>query len=137
MKIVSSCLIGVNCKYNGKNNLNSKILNEFKKGQMIPVCPEQLGGLATLRVPAEIVRKKAITREGKDVTEEFTKGAEETLNIAKISGAKEAILKQNSPSCGCGKIYDGTFSGKLVNGDGLTTALLKKNGIKVISDEEF
>jgi uncharacterized protein YbbK (DUF523 family) len=137
MKLCSACLLGINCKYNAGNNKNDKALELAKRDILIPVCPEQLGGLSTPRIPSEIKSGKVITKDGKDVTENFVKGAEETLKIAKLFGIKEAILQQKSPSCGCGKIYDGSFSGKLIDGEGITTALLKKNKIKVISSEEL
>lgn len=109
----------------------------LKKEVLIPICPEQLSGLTTPRDPSEIKDGEVVTNNGKDVTDEFKKGAEETLKIAKLFNAKEAILKQRSPSCGCGQIYDGTFSGKIIKGDGVTADFLKKNGIKVISEEEL
>jgi uncharacterized protein YbbK (DUF523 family) len=109
----------------------------LKSETLIPICPEQLGGLPTPREPAEIRGERVVTRSGKDVTENFKRGAKEVLKIAKLYGIKEAIMKQRSPSCGCGEIYDGTFSGKTIKGDGVTTTLLKKNGIKVISEKEL
>ncbi len=109
----------------------------LKTETLIPVCPEQLGGLPTPREPAEIREGRVITKSGKDVTENFKRGAEEVLKIAKMFGIKEAVLKQGSPSCGCGRIYDGTFSGKIVEGDGVTVALLKRHGIKVITEEDL
>jgi uncharacterized protein YbbK (DUF523 family) len=135
MKLCSACLLGVKCRYDGKSKLNKKVI-ELKE-VLIPVCPEQLGGLATPRESSEIQGDKIITQSGKDKTKDFGKGAEETLKIAKLFNIKQAILKQRSPSCGCGQIYDGTFSGKVVKGDGITTSLLKRNGIKVISEEEI
>ena len=108
-----------------------------KEEVLIPVCPEQLGGLPTPREPAEQRDEKVITKFGKDVTQNFKKGAEQVLKIAKLFGIKKAILKQKSPSCGCGKIYDGSFSGRIIKGDGVTTTLLKRNGIKVISEEDL
>lgn len=136
MIIMSACLCGVNCKYSGGNNLNEKCLELFKKGEAILVCPEQLGGLMTPRIPAEIREDKVITKEGEDVTAQFLKGAEETLRIAKMVNAKKAILKEGSPSCGCNYIYDGNFNGTKIKGKGITASLLEKNGIKVISDCE-
>jgi len=145
MKIVSACLVGVNCRYDGKNSFNSKIFEMFRKGDIIPLCPEQLGGLPTPREVQEIVggtgedvlRGKAnvITASGRDVTKNFLRGAEETLRIAKSLGVKEAVLKSCSPSCGCGKIYDGTFSGKLKDGNGVTAALLKEHGIRIRNEK--
>jgi len=137
MKICSACLLGIKCRYDGKSKLNKKILELAKKEILIPVCPEQLGGLPTPREPAEQKGKKVITKSGKDLTQNFKKGARQVLKIAKLFGVKEAILKQRSPSCGCGQIYDGTFSGKIIRGDGVTAASLKRNGIKVISEEEL
>ena len=137
MKLCSACLLGVNCRYNGKNALNKKVVELLEKETLIPVCPEQLGGLPTPREPAEIVGKRVITKSGKDVTENFMRGARETLKIAKLFDVKEAVLKQGSPSCGCGRIYDGTFSGRTVRGDGVTAALLKRHGIKVVTEEDL
>lgn len=134
--LVSACLLGINCKYNGKNNKNEKILELLKDHDLIPVCPETLGGLQTPRIPSEIQNNKVITKDGKDVTKEYQKGAQEALKIAKLYDCKVAILKEKSPSCGCGKIYDGTFSKTLINGDGITTRLLKENNIKIIGESD-
>ena len=122
MKLVSACLIGVNCNFEGKNWLNPKLLEEFAKGGLFPVCPEVLGGLPVPRVPAEIQggdgsdvlegKAKVVNMEGIDVTSQFMKGAYEALKIAQAVGAKEALLIEKSPSCGCGQIFDGSFSGK-------------------------
>lgn len=117
--LVSACLLGVNCKYNGKNNENENVKKLAEEYELIPICPEQLGGLPTPRVPSEIVEidgisnnkeRKVINKEGIDVTETFIKGAEETLKIAKLYNIKKAILKSKSPSCGNRKVYDGSFS---------------------------
>jgi len=137
MKICSACLLGIKCRYDGKSKRNKKILELGKKEILIPVCPEQLGGLPTPREPAEQKGKRVITKSGKNVTKKFKKGARQVLKIVKLFGVREAILKQRSPSCGCGQIYDGTFSGKIIKGNGVTAALLKRNGIKVISEEEL
>ena len=143
MYLISSCLCGVNCKYNGSNNLNSKCLDLFKEGKAILICPEQLGGLLTPRTPAEIQgdsegvlngNNKIITKKGLDVTKEFLKGAYETLHIAKLSKINKAILKEGSPSCGVNYIYDGNFNGTKIKGKGLTATILEKNGIDIISD---
>lgn len=133
MILVSACLAGFKCKYNGEANTDMNIVELVKKGVAIPVCPEQLGGLPTPRVPSEIIGEKVFSKDGTDVTEQFEKGAHRTLEIAKLYNCTEAILKSKSPSCGFGKIYDGTFSGVLVNGDGITAKLLKENGVKVIA----
>lgn len=137
MKICSACLLGIKCRYNAKEKKNKKVVDLSRKEVLIPVCPEQLGGLSTPRKPAEQKGKKVFTKSGKDVSENFIRGAKQVLKIAMLCGAKEAILKQRSPSCGCGQIYDGSFSGKIVKGDGVTTSLLKKNGIKVITEEDL
>lgn len=131
MKIVSACLSGVHCRYDCKAQTRSNIEEMVQNGEAIPVCPEQLGGLSTPRPPAERIGDKVITNQGADVTAQYVRGAEEALRIAKLAGATEALLKSKSPMCGCGKIYDGSFSGGLKNGDGVFAELLKKNGIKV------
>lgn len=146
MYLISACLCGVNCKYNGKNNLNDRCVELLREGKAILVCPEQLGGLSTPREPAELKGNpkeilegtdgKILSISGKDVTEEFLKGAKETLKIAKAIDAKKAILKEGSPSCGCNFIYDGSFSGNKIRGKGLTAYMLEMEGIKVISEKE-
>ncbi|QUH27152.1 DUF523 domain-containing protein [Serpentinicella alkaliphila] len=147
MILVSACLLGVNCKYDGKNNYNRELVDLLNGKAIVPVCPEQLGGLTTPRIAAEIQNGdgsdvvensfKVLTKEGVDVSEAFIKGAKETLYIAMSMCITQAFLKAKSPSCGSGKIYDGTFSGVLRSGDGVTTYLLKKNGIKVFTENDF
>lgn len=138
MKLCSACLLGIACRYDGLSKPNEKVLALAKTETLIPVCPEQLGGQPTPRPGSEITRFGTVVEEsGNDVTREFSKGALETLKIAKLYGIKEAIMKQRSPSCGSGQVYDGTFSKTLVKGDGIAAALLKKNGIKVISEEDL
>ncbi|RLD12738.1 MAG: DUF523 domain-containing protein [Caldiserica bacterium] len=137
MKLVSACLLGVNCKYDGGNNRNEKIISLLRDEILIPVCPEQLGGLPTPRVPSEIKGDRVYSVEGKDLTENFIKGAKETLRIAKLYGVKEAIFKDGSPSCGVNYVYDGTFKGKKIKGKGITARLLEKEGIKVISEKDI
>ncbi len=137
MIIVSRCLVGENCKYNGGNNYNEKVCEFLKDKEYITICPECDGGLPVPRIPSEISGDKVISQNGKDVTEYFVKGAEIALDIAIKKGADLAILKQSSPSCGSGSIYDGTFTGNKISGDGITAALLKKNGIKVITEKDF
>lgn len=137
MKLCSACLLGIRCRYDAKSTPNRKVVELSKKKLLIPVCPEQLGGLPTPRDPSERRGKKVITSSGKDVTKNFKLGAGQVLKIAKLLGIREAIFKQRSAACGCGKIYDGTFSGRVIRGDGITTALLKKNGIKVISKQDL
>ncbi len=141
MYIVSSCLAGINCRYDGRNHLNKDILNLVNKGEAIPLCPEVLGGLETPRIPCEIIGrdefKKVINKNGVDLTSEFLNGANKVLEICKILNINKAILKSKSPSCGCGEIYDGTFSGNLIKGNGLTADLLIKNNIKVYNEKNF
>ena len=137
MKLCSACLLGIKCRYDGKSKLNKKVIALSKREILIPVCPEQLGGLPTPREPSEQKGKKVVTKLGKDVTKNFKNGAKEVLKLAKRFNIKEAILKQRSPSCGCGQIYDGTFTGTIIKGDGVTAALLKKNRIKIISEEDL
>lgn len=136
MKLCSACLLGLACRFDGKGKPNARFLDLAKKEVLIPICPEQLGGLATPREVAERLDTRVVTESGEDVTEAFLKGAESVLFIAKLMRIKEAILKQKSPFCGCGKIYDGTFSGTIIEGDGVTCELLKKEGIGVISEDE-
>jgi len=137
MKLCSACLLGIRCRIDGASKPNKKVIGLSKKEALVPVCPEQLAGLPTPREQTEIKGKQVVSKSGKDLTEIFEKGANETLKIAKLFDIKEAILKQRSPSCGSGQVYDGTFSGKVVKGDGVTAALLKKNSIKVISEEDL
>lgn len=180
MILVSSCLLGVNCRYDGKNNFNSELAGRIAQGHLLPICPEQLGGLPTPRIPAEIIGGTArdlldaypfileddvdniksnieeslnpedlaadsqdsisvrvVNEAGKDITANFLKGAREVSRLAKRAGARAAILKARSPSCGCGQIYNGTFSNCKVSGDGITAALLKKQGIKVYTEEQI
>ena len=146
MKIVSACLLGVNCNYKGKSKPDPRLLEEFGKGQLYPVCPEVMGGLDIPRPAAEIRggagldvidgRARVVNAEGDDVTNNFLGGASAVLELTRAVGADEAILKARSPSCGCGRIYDGTFSDTLIDGDGVTAALLRKNGIKVRTEED-
>jgi len=137
IKICSACLLGIECRYDGEEKKNKKVVSLSQKEILMPVCPEQLGGLSTPREPAEQKGKRVFTKSGKDVSENFKRGAKQVLRIAKLYDIKEAILKQRSPSCGCGQIYDGTFSGRIIKGDGVATSLLKKNGIKVITEDDL
>lgn len=135
MILVSACLCGVNCKYNGGNNLNEEMLELLKKGEVLFVCPEQLGGLETPRNPSEIKiinnEIKVFMNDGRVVTANYQKGAAEVLRLAQELNIKKAILKKKSPSCGCGEIYDGTFTNTLTKGNGITASLLIDNGIEV------
>lgn len=131
MKIVSACLAGIHCRFDCQAKPRSEIEALVEGGEALPVCPEQLGGLPTPRKPAERIGDKVLAIDGTDVTQEYKQGAEEALRIARLCGATEALLKSKSPMCGTNKIYDGTFSGTTVNGDGVFAELLKRHGIKV------
>lgn len=137
MILVSACLAGINCKYNGGNNYNEEIFQMVKRGEAIPVCAEQLGGLTTPRIPAEIRiidgKRRVINKNGEDVTEQFEKGAREVVELALKLGIKKAILQARSPSCGVGKIYSGNFDGQLIDGNGILAQMLIENGIEVES----
>ena len=132
--LVSACLLGINCKYNGKNNRNERVLKLMEKHTLIPVCPEQLGGMQTPREPSERLGEKVVNKSGYDVTENYKRGAEEALRIAKLYGCKQAVLKEKSPSCGTDKIYDGSFSGTIADRAGVTVQQLRENGIEVIGE---
>lgn len=136
MKLCSACLLGVKCRYDGKDKGHKGLIELSKSEVLVPVCPEQLGGLTAPREPSEQRGDRVFSRNGRDVTENFKKGADAVLKMAKALGAKEAIFKENSPSCGSKQVYDGTFSGKTIEGAGVTTKLLRENGIKVISEEK-
>lgn len=135
--IVSACLLGVSCRYDGKSVPCDKVIALMEKYTLIPVCAEILGGLTTPRSPSEIIGNKVINRDGGDVTENYLRGAKEVLRLCKLYGAKKAILKEKSPSCGVDLIYDGTFSGTLKEGKGICASLLSENGIEVLSEEDL
>lgn len=139
MKIlVSACLLGVNCRYNAQRaEVGADIARLMETHELVPFCPEVYGGLATPRAPSEIRRGRVYTAEGADVTQSFVRGAEEALSLALRFGCTAAVLKERSPSCGSGRVYDGTFSGALVDGDGITAALLKKAGIPVYGESQL
>lgn len=147
MILVSACLLGYNCKYNGGNNKNTELMKLLEGKKIVPICPEELGGLPTPRLACEIIdgtgqdvlkgNSKVLNKEGLDLTPNFIEGAKKTLAKAQETGSHLAILKSRSPSCGVNYIYDGSFSSKLRSGDGVTTALLKQHGIKVVSEEDY
>ncbi len=136
MIVVSACLLGENCKYDGTNNKNNKVLDFLQGREYIAICPEMLGSLPCPRIPAEIKGSKVFNKEGKDVTEQFLNGAKKALEIAVKNGADMAILKESSPSCGVNTIYDGNFTGTKIKGSGITAELLKNQGIKVITEKD-
>lgn len=137
--MVSSCLLGEKCRYNGSDAFSQGVLDFIEDMEVISFCPELLGGMETPREPAEIKNisneRRVITSSGKDVTSYFRKGAAESLKLAKKCGAELIILKSKSPSCGLKEVYDGTFSGKLVPGSGLTGDILKLNNSNVLTED--
>lgn len=135
--LVSQCLLGVPCRYDGACARKEDVCREAAARGWIPVCPEILGGLCTPRTPAERQGERVVARDGTDVTAAYRRGAEEALRLAKLYGARYALLKERSPSCGSGTIYDGTFTGRRVPGDGVTAGLLKANGIEVFGETEL
>lgn len=141
MIIVSSCLAGIKCRYDGNDNVVPEIKELVLSGKAIPLCPEELGGLKTPRISCEIVRKNdqilVINKDQVDCTAQFKLGAQKVAGIAKILDCKLAILKANSPSCGFGMIYDGSFTGKKIKGNGLTAELLSKQGIEIKNETNF
>ncbi len=147
MFVVSACLLGKDCKYNGENNYSAEVKDFLSEYDYQTVCPECLGGLETPRPPAEIKNgdgedvlkrtAKVINKEGNNVSDEFLAGARKSLELAVDSGAKLAILKARSPSCGVQKIYDGSFSGELKQGKGVTAEFLEKSGIKVFNENQL
>lgn len=147
MIMLSACLAGVNCKYNGGNNLHPSFKDLAKSGDVVLVCPEELGGLSIPRNPCEIAggsgedvlngQARVINKNGEDVSCYFVKGAQAVLELARTHQADLVILRRRSPSCGCGLIYDGSFTSTLHAGDGVCAALLKQHGIKVISDDDY
>lgn len=132
--LISGCLLGVCCRYDGASKPHPLALELAKDHELILVCPEQLGGLATPRPPAERQGERIIAKTGLDVTEQYRRGAEETLKVYRLLNCDAAVLKERSPSCGSGEIYDGTFTGTLIPGDGTTAELLKANGVPVCGE---
>jgi uncharacterized protein YbbK (DUF523 family) len=152
VKLVSACLIGVDCRYDGENKLNDKVVKLLEDEELIPICPEQLGGLPTPREPSGIWngsgkdvidgKSKVYNAKGEEVTENFVKGACEALKLARSYGVRDAILKQRSPSCGCGetrqmKCESGKYISYPAKGDGVTAALLKRNNIRIVTEEDL
>lgn len=132
--LVSACLLGVSCRYDGKSKPNENVIALKDRYNIIPVCPEIMGGLPTPRKASEIQGCQVVMGDGTNVTKEYQKGAEEVLRLCRLFGCKRAVLKEKSPSCGCGKVYNGTFSGKLIDGNGITAKLLMENGIEVFGE---
>lgn len=135
--LISACLVGEKCKYNGGDNKNPLIEKLLEKYELIPFCPEVEGGLSTPRDPAEIQKDRVKTEKGRDVTFQYNRGADLASNICLYLNIKVAILKETSPSCGVNEIYDGTFKRKKIKGVGVTTKRLKSMGVRVISENEI
>ncbi len=134
--LVSACLLGTPCRYNGKGSADERVLTLRERHHLIPVCPEILGGLATPRTPAERRGDRVVAKDGKDVTGAYERGAEEVLRLARLFDCQAAVLKERSPSCGAGKIYDGTFSGMLTEGNGVCAQMLLDAGIQVLGESD-
>ncbi len=147
MILVSACLVGCRCRYDQGAKPHDPVIVLVREGKAVPVCPEQMGGLPTPRLPAEIIggdgddvldgRARVVNAAGEDVTDQFLAGAREALRMAEAAGAKAAVLKERSPSCGSAAIYDGTFQGAVRPGQGVTAALLRRHGIAVFSEESW
>lgn len=135
--LISACLLGVQCRYDGGSKPVMPTVALMEQYHLIPICPEQLGGLPTPREPSERRADAVVSRSGADVTAQFRRGAEQALHLARLYGCKAAVLKERSPSCGSGEVYNGTFSGRLTPGDGVTAALLKANGIAVYGESDL
>lgn len=137
--LISACLLGVSCRYDGKSKgLDRETIEKLMaKHELIPICPEILGGLPTPRDPSERRGDSVIMNTGRDVTAEYRRGAQETLRLCRLFSCDAAILKERSPSCGSGSIYDGSFTGTLTEGDGVTAQLLRKNGIAVYGESRI
>jgi uncharacterized protein YbbK (DUF523 family) len=152
VKLVSACLVGISCRYDGENKLSNKVIKLLEDEELLPICPEQLGGLPTPREPSGILngggedvidgKGRVYNAKGEDVTEIFVKGAYEVLKLARLYEIKDAILKQQSPSCGCGetqqmKYENGKYINRTIKGDGVTAALLKRNNIRIATEEDL
>lgn len=135
--LISACLLGENCKYSGGNNACPAVEQLKEYYALHPICPERDGGLPTPRTPSERLGNRVISRTGEDVTAAFQRGADIALKTALAHGCQTALFKERSPSCGCGAIYDGTFSGTVIPGDGVTTELLKTRGITVVGESRI
>ena len=135
--LVSACLLGVMCRYDGQSRPDEKVVGLLNNHVLVPVCPEQLGGLSTPRCPCEIQGDRVMSRDGDDRTAEYEKGAQEALRLCRLFSCEAAVLKAKSPSCGLGCVYDGTFSGTLRPGDGVTAGLLKNRGVPVYSEKNL
>ena len=132
--LISACLLGCRCRYDGASKPQPWLAALAERHTLVPVCPEQMGGLATPRPPAERQGDRVMTKEGADVTAQYRRGAEEALRLCRLFDCQAALLKERSPSCGCGSVYDGTFTGALTAGDGVTAELLRAEGVPVYGE---
>ena len=135
--LISACLLGCRCRYDGASKAQPWAAELAARHELVPACPEQLGGLGTPRPPAERQGDRVMTAAGADVTEQYRRGAEEALRLYGLLGCEAAVLKERSPSCGCGQIYDGTFTGTLTPGNGVTAALLLEKGVVVYGESQI
>ena len=135
--LVSACLLGVSCRYDGQSKAYPLVEELCRRHEVVPVCPEQLGGLPTPRVPAERQGAQVVTKEGGDVTAQYLRGAAEAVRLARKLGCTVAILKERSPSCGSGEIYDGSFTGTLSAGFGTAAEALRVAGIRVMGESQL
>jgi uncharacterized protein YbbK (DUF523 family) len=135
--LVSACLLGIYCRYDGRCETDERVMALSKDHILIPVCPEQLGGLPTPRSAVELLDGRAVTRDGADLTEAFERGVQQVLRVARLTGARAAVLQPRSPSCGRGIIYDGTFSGTRIEGDGALTQCLRAQEFLLLAPDEL
>ena len=135
--LVSACLLGLRCRYDGRAKPDAAVLALGERHQLVPCCPEQLGGLPTPRSPSEWQGARIVNRAGMDVTEAYLRGAEEAVSLARTLGCELAILKERSPACGCREVYDGSFSGVLIPGKGSAAAALEAAGVPVFGESEL
>ncbi len=135
--LVSACLLGERCRYDGASKPCDAVLALREKYRLVPVCPEVLGGLPTPRVPSEICGDRVVMRDGTDVTQNYRDGAQRALEIARENGCAVAVLKERSPSCGKGRVYSGHFDGTLTEGDGICASLLMAHGIRVLGESDL
>ena len=134
--LISACLLGVSCRYDGASKTQPWAEKLAERYELVPVCPEQLGGLPTPRSPSERRGDRVVMNTGADVTEPYQRGAEAALRLCRLLGCEAAILKERSPSCGCGTIYDGTFTGTLTSGNGVTAERLMRSGIRIYGESQ-
>ena len=135
--LISACLLGVECRYDGGSQSIDRLDSLMERYRLIPICPEQMGGLATPRTPSERCGGRIVARDGRDVSEAFLRGADQACHIARLFGARLALLKARSPSCGFGEIYDGSFTGRRIPGNGITADALANMGVSIFTEENI